>query len=126
MASAGDPHLGLPAMCDEIRRCVEEYGFFGVKLNGAQNEFYIDDPDLSLPLIEAIAATGKLLAFHIGTDAYEATHPDRLGRIARLFPEAILLMVHIGGVGFHDLSNALSRSRPSTRTSSGSAAASGM
>ena len=46
-----DPHLGQQACLDEIDRCLEEFGFQGVKLNGAQNEFRIDDPDLSLPLI---------------------------------------------------------------------------
>lgn len=101
-----DPHLGLEHARDEIRRCVEEYGFYGVKLNGAQNSFYIDDPQLSLPLIEEIAQTGRLLAFHIGTDAYEATHPFRLAKIARRFPQTPILMIHMGGVGFHDLSDA--------------------
>lgn len=100
-----DPHLGIDTMKDEIKRCVEEYGFYGVKLNGAQNSFYIDS-DFAMPLIEAIAETGKILAFHIGTDAYEATHPYRLGKIAQRFPETQILMVHMGGVGFHDLSNA--------------------
>jgi uncharacterized protein len=101
-----DPHLGIDIMRDEIKRCVEDYGFFGVKLNGAQNSFYIDDPELSLPLVTAIAETGTILAFHIGTDAYEATHPLRLGKIAQQFPNTPMLMVHMGGVGFHDLSNA--------------------
>lgn len=101
-----DPHLGLDVMRDEIKRCVEDYGFYGVKLNGAQNEFYIDDPVLSLPLIEAIAEKGKVIAFHIGTDAYESTHPYRMGKIAGMFPQTRFLMVHLGGVGFHDLSNA--------------------
>ena len=101
-----DPHLGQAPMRDEIRRCVEEYGFYGVKLNGAQNSFYIDHPTLSLPLVEAVARTGKMLAFHIGTDAYEATHPFRLGKIAALFPETQIFMIHMGGVGFHDLSSA--------------------
>lgn len=101
-----DPHLGINAMKDEIKRCVEEYGFFGVKLNGAQNSFYIDDPALSLPLVEAMADTGTVVAFHIGTDAFEATHPYRLGKIAERFPGTRILMVHMGGVGFHDLSNA--------------------
>ncbi len=100
-----DPHLGIDKMRDEIKRCIEEYGFYGVKLNGAQNSFYIDS-DFAMPLIEEIAKSGKLLAFHIGTDAYEATHPYRLGKIAQRFPETQILMVHMGGVGFHDLSNA--------------------
>ncbi len=101
-----DPWLGIDRMKDEIKRCVEEYSFYGIKLNGAQNSFYIDDPKQSLPLIEAIASTGKLLAFHIGTDAYDATHPFRLGKIARQFPDTQMFMIHMGGVGFHDLSNA--------------------
>jgi predicted TIM-barrel fold metal-dependent hydrolase len=101
-----DPWLGIDRMKEEIKRCVEEYGFYGIKLNGAQNSFMIDDPRQSLPLIETIAQMGKFLAFHIGTDAYEATHPYRLGKIARLFPEAHFFMIHMGGVGFHDLSTA--------------------
>lgn len=101
-----DPHYGLQAAKEQVRRCVDEYGFYGVKLNGAQNRFYIDDPALSLPLVEEIARTGVVLAFHIGTDAYEATHPFRLAKIARLFPETPILAVHMGGVGYHDLSDA--------------------
>lgn len=101
-----DPHLGFERMRDEIKRCVEEYGFYGIKMNGAQNSFYIDDPKMSLPLIEEIAKTGKHLAFHIGTDAYEMTHPFRLGKIAKMFPDAHFFMIHMGGVGFADLSNA--------------------
>jgi hypothetical protein len=101
-----DPNLGVERMKDEVKRCIDDYRFYGVKLNGAQNSFYIDDPVLSLPLIEAIAKTGKMLAFHIGTDAYEATHPFRLAKIARMFPHTQIFMIHLGGVGFHDLSNA--------------------
>ena len=102
-----DPHQGYTASVAMIHRCIDEYGFPGVKLNGAQNEFYIDDERISLPLIEEIARAGKLLAFHIGTDAYEYTHPFRLGKIAKLFPEARILAVHMGGVASRDLTNAM-------------------
>jgi predicted TIM-barrel fold metal-dependent hydrolase len=101
-----DPHLGVERSKDDVKRCVYEYGFYGVKLNGAQNSFYIDDPVLSLPVVEEIAKTGKLLAFHVGTDAYEATHPFRVAKVARMFPELKILMAHMGGVAHHDLSNA--------------------
>lgn len=37
-----DPNLGLDRAKDEIKRCVEDYGFYGVKLNGAQNSLYDD------------------------------------------------------------------------------------
>jgi predicted TIM-barrel fold metal-dependent hydrolase len=98
-----DPRLGLDKAKDAVRRCIYEYGFYGVKLNGAQNSFYIDHPDISLPVVEEIARTGKLLAFHVGTDAYETTHPFRVAKIARMFPEVQTMMVHMGGVAHHDL-----------------------
>jgi uncharacterized protein len=100
-----DPHFGLGAMREESDRCLDEYGFAGIKLNGAQNEFTIDDPVLVMPLLEHLAARGAIVAFHVGADAPEATHPHRLGRIAGLFPDTRFLMVHMGGVGFHDLSD---------------------
>jgi predicted TIM-barrel fold metal-dependent hydrolase len=102
-----DPNLGLDVAKDEIARCIDEYGFYGVKLNGAQNNYYIDDPVLSLPLIEEIARMGKLLAFHVGADAFERTHPFRVAKVARLFPELQILLVHMGGAGVPDLSDAV-------------------
>ena len=101
-----DPNLGVEKAKDAVWRCVEEYGFYGVKLNGAQNSFMIDDPDLSLPVIEEIAKTGKLLAFHVGADAIEETHPFRVGKIAKAFPELKILVVHMGGAAIPDLSRA--------------------
>jgi predicted TIM-barrel fold metal-dependent hydrolase len=101
-----DPNLGVEEAKDTMRRCIHDYGFYGVKLNGAQNSFFIDDPNLSLPVIEEIAKMGKLLAFHVGADAYEHTHPFRVAKIARRFPELQILVVHMGGASYADLSHA--------------------
>jgi len=101
-----DPNLGVEKAKEAVKKYVYEYGFYGVKLNGAQNNFYIDDPVLSLSIIEEIAETGKLLAFHVGADAYDRTNPFRVAKIARRFPRLQILMVHMGGVAFDDLSNA--------------------
>lgn len=101
-----DPNLGVEKAKDGVRKCVYEYGFYGVKLNGAQNSFYIDDPALSIPVIEEIVRTGKILAFHVGADDFERTHPFRVGKIARQFPDTQILMVHMGGIGSADVSNA--------------------
>jgi predicted TIM-barrel fold metal-dependent hydrolase len=49
------------------------------------------------------ARYGKPLAFHIGADAYEETHPYRLGRIAARFPEIPFLLIHIGGAALPPL-----------------------
>jgi len=99
-----DPHLGVQRSVDTVKKCIYEYGFYGVKLNGAQNSFYMDDPEMSIPVIEAIARTGKVLAFHVGADDYQHTHPYRAARIARMFPETSILLVHMGGAAYADLS----------------------
>ena len=101
-----NPRLGHQAALDTIHRCFEEYGFLGIKFNGAQDEYVIDDPKLALPYIEEAARFGKPIAFHIGADYYENTHPTRMGHIAELFPEIPMLMVHMGGVGHPSLERA--------------------
>lgn len=91
-----DPTVSVEHAKQMARTCVREYGFAGVKLNGAQNDFYIDDPELALPVIEVIASEGAMLAFHVGPDAYEKTHPLRAAEAARRFPDTIVLLVHMG------------------------------
>jgi predicted TIM-barrel fold metal-dependent hydrolase len=97
-----NPQLGKQHTLDTIRRCFEEYGFYGIKFNGAQDYYVIDDPAI-LPYIEAAAVYGKPIAFHIGSDYYENTHPYRLGHIAARFPETRFLMVHMGGASIPTL-----------------------
>jgi len=101
-----NPNLGVEKAKKDVKKYINEYGFYGVKLNGAQNDFYIDDPKLSVPVIEEIVETGKLLALHVGADAYDRTNPFRVAKIAKQFPKLQILMVHMGGVAFDDLTNA--------------------
>ncbi len=101
-----DLNLGVEKAKKDVKKYINEYGFYGIKLNGAQNNFFIDDPQLSFPLIEEIAKTGKLLAFHVGADACDRTNPFRVAKIAEEFPELRILMVHMGGVAFDGLTNA--------------------
>jgi hypothetical protein len=91
-----DPTVSVAHAKKMVKVCTEEYGLYGVKLNGAQNNYYIDDPELALPVVEEIAKAGTRLAFHIGPDAYERTHPFRAAKIAKLYPEMPILMVHMG------------------------------
>lgn len=91
-----DPTVSVEHAKKMVRVCTEEYGFYGVKLNGAQNYYYIDNEELVLPVVEEIAKTGKMLAFHIGPDAYERTHPLRARKIAQMYPEMNIFMVHMG------------------------------
>lgn len=101
-----DPNLGVDKAIESVKKCVYEYGFHGVKLNGAQNNFYIDNPEYS-PVIEEIAKTKKALAFHVGADAFEFTHPFRVKKIAKQYPEMKILCAHMGGVGHADLTDAM-------------------
>lgn len=101
-----DPNFGFEKAKNCVKTCIYEYGFFGVKLNGCQNSFYIDNPKIVLPIIDEIAKTGKILALHVGADGYEYTHPFRVAKIARLYPEMNILMVHMGGAGIPNLSKA--------------------
>jgi len=91
-----DPMVSVGHAKEMVRRCAGDYGFHGIKLNGAQNNYFIDDPEIAMPVVEEIAKTGKMIAFHIGPDAYERTHPHRAARIAKLYPEMPVLMVHMG------------------------------
>lgn len=102
-----DPHLGLDRAQDTIKRCLDEYGMYGIKLNGAQNNYYIDDPRMALPLIEQVARAGKPLALHVGSDAFERTHPFRVAKVAAMFPELQILLVHMGGAAVPDMSDAV-------------------
>lgn len=100
-----NPKEGVQVAIENVKRCVHDYGFFGVKLNGAQNNFYIDDEELAFPVIEEIAKTGKIIAFHVGADFPDRTHPKRVAKIADKYPENKILMVHMGGAGTPDLSD---------------------
>lgn len=100
-----NPRLGKQTTLDTIKQCFEEYGVYGIKFNGAQDEYVIDDKSI-LPFIEKAAAYGKPIAFHVGADFYENTHPYRLGAIAARFPQTQFLMVHMGGAAWRTLDRA--------------------
>lgn len=100
-----DPHLGITNSKLLIRKCMLQYGFKGIKLNGAQNEYPVDDEELSIPLIREIADLGGIIAFHCGADVRDYTHPYRIEKILKMFPHIKFLMVHMGGASFSDFSD---------------------
>ena len=100
-----DPHFGREESMTMLKRCIEEYGMRTIKFNGAQNSFCIDSPEL-FPLYEYIDQSGCSLAFHIGSDCFDFTHPSRAQRVAEAFPTMNIMLVHMGGAGKPDLSNA--------------------
>ena len=101
-----DPSLGMDDARDTVKRCLYEYGFYGIKFNGALHQFFVDDPKIVFPLVEEIAKAQKIVAFHSACDAYEKTHPYRVMHVAKAFPDVPILMVHMGGAAVNDLSQA--------------------
>jgi len=94
-----NPRLGLDEAIAELKRCIEVYGVKGVKLNGARDIYYIDDPHLSLPLVDMIAEAGLAVAFHCGANDFEKTHPFRIAKISERHPDLSVFLVHMGGSG---------------------------
>ena len=97
-----NPVHGQAAM-GELRRCVEELGFRGVKLWVATR---CDDPCVD-PIVEQAIAYRAPLLVHCwakvgggtawgGNLPFESTPMD-LGRLASRFPEARFIMAHLGG-----------------------------
>lgn len=98
-----NPRLGDARARDLIVRSFEEYDFRGIKFNGAQDDYVIDDPEVAMPYVELAAAYGRPIAFHVGGDFPENTHPYRLQRIAQAFPDNQFILIHIGGAFFPPL-----------------------
>lgn len=94
---------GLDKAKKDARKCLQEYKFKGVKLNGAQNEYSIDSPE-ALEVISVIAELKGMVAFHIGADSPDYTNPLRAEVVARRFPETVIFMTHMGGAGIPDMS----------------------
>jgi len=89
---------GVDKAVRDAEQCISEFGFKGVKLNGAQNEYPIDSLE-AMTVIETIARLGGFVAFHIGIDSPDFTNPKRAGVVAARFPEMPVMMVHMGGAG---------------------------
>jgi len=102
-----NPMLGLQEAREELERCIEVYGVAGVKLNGARDGYYVDHPDLSLPLIRMIDEAGLALAFHCGANDFERTHPFRIASISDAHPNLRIMIVHMGGGAQPSISDAV-------------------
>lgn len=95
---------GVSKSLRDVEQCIGEFGFKGVKINGAQNCYYIDSKEC-FTVCDKIATMGGIIAFHIGADEPDFTSPLRAEKIARAFPETTILMVHMGGAAIPDCSD---------------------
>jgi hypothetical protein len=95
-----NPGCGQEAL-DEIRRCIEERGFIGVKL---YNEHTCTEP-VVFPIVELAIELGVPILHHAGHSHYFVEEQPRmsdsghLAELARRYPEAMLICAHISGGG---------------------------
>ena len=86
---------------DEVRRCVEDRGFMGVKV---YNEYWATEP-VFYPLIEAIIQLRVPILFHAGhMHFYNEQQPrisdgGHIAELARRYPEAMMICGHVCGGG---------------------------
>ncbi len=95
-----NPGCGEEALV-EVRRCVEERGFMGIKL---YNEHVCTDP-VVFPLVELAIELRVPILHHAGHAHYplpgqpNISDGGHLAELGRRYPEACLICAHIGGGG---------------------------
>jgi predicted TIM-barrel fold metal-dependent hydrolase len=86
---------------EEIRRCVEDEGFIGIKL---YNEYTCTEP-VVFPVVELAIELGVPILNHASHSHYFVEDQPRmsdsghLAELARRYPEAMLICAHISGGG---------------------------
>ncbi len=78
----------------EMRRCVTEWSFKGLKLHPTLNGYHLSDATLVDPLFEEAESLGIPIIVHGASDLYNA--PPEFAEMARRFPRVKLLMAHMG------------------------------
>lgn len=89
--------LGLDNALKMVDHCMQQFGFFIVKMNPAQNAYMIDSPEV-FTIVDRIAALGGAPTFHYGADT-QYTPPEGLEKIAQRYPDTRIVAVHMGGGG---------------------------
>lgn len=95
-----DPGYGREAL-EEIRRCVADRGFMGIKL---YNEHTCTDP-VVFPIVELAIELGVPILHHASHSHYfvedqpQMSDAGHLAELARRYPEAMLICAHITGGG---------------------------
>jgi len=90
-----------PEALEEVRRCVEERGFIGIKL---YNEYTCTEP-VVFPVVELAIELGVPILQHASHSHYFVEDQPRmsngahLAELARRYPEAMLICAHISGGG---------------------------
>jgi hypothetical protein len=94
------PPQGLAACRDEVKRTIADWGFRGIKLHPQVDRYPANHRELVYPIIEMAMRHDIPVWFHTG-HAPNAT-PTLVGVLAREFPDAKIIMGHMGSGMFYD------------------------
>ncbi|HWL68395.1 MAG TPA: amidohydrolase family protein [Geminicoccus sp.] len=83
-----------PDAAAEVRRCVVEWGFKGLKLHPTLNGFHLSDSNLVDPLFQVAEEFDIPVIVHGASDLYNS--PPEFALMAARFPKVSLLMAHMG------------------------------
>lgn len=95
LSGFGSMHPDFEDKCSEADRCIA-MGLKGIKLHPDTQGFDADD-DRMLELYEYMQSKSIPLMIHCGDFRYDFSHPRRIARICRLFPELTVIGAHFGG-----------------------------
>ena len=95
----GSVHPDSENAIAELER-LSRAGIRGVKFHNEYQNFFVDD-EKALPVYEKCAELGLVMLFHGGADRGFSppvkTAPARMRRVALRFPEAKIVVAHLGG-----------------------------
>lgn len=92
---AGTMHIDYPNFEGACNRMLS-LGIRGIKLHPDIQQFRVDDERL-LPLYEIMQAKGMYLISHTGDNRYQFSNPDKLLRLAKMFPKMNFICAHFAG-----------------------------
>ncbi len=100
LTGLGTLHPDTPDMRAAVEE-IQSLGLHGVKLHPDMQGFPIDDRR-AYPLYEACEWARLPLLIHMGDPRCDFSHPDRLDRVLRDFPDLVVVGAHMGGWSMWD------------------------
>ncbi|MDR3310023.1 MAG: amidohydrolase family protein [Oscillospiraceae bacterium] len=104
---AGTMHKDYENFENELGRLYDA-GIRGIKLHPDFQKFCIDDEKM-LPVFGCLESLGMFVVTHSGDYRYPYSHPDRVAKIARLYPKMNVVAAHFGGWSMWDYARGVFR-----------------
>jgi predicted TIM-barrel fold metal-dependent hydrolase len=94
--------IGFGAMHKDYENYREELarakglGLRGIKFHNDMQQFDIDDPKM-MPIYAELERLGMSVLFHTGDNRYDYSAPEKMIKIARMYPGLTVIGAHFGG-----------------------------